>query len=73
MAHALAENAAAGYLPRRLVRSAPGGTADLRDPARWHAASTLAAADARDRFGMDAVVEQYEAFYARALGRTMTR
>jgi L-malate glycosyltransferase len=39
----------------------------LREPDRWHAASALAAKDARARFGMDAVVEQYEAFYARAL------
>jgi N-acetyl-alpha-D-glucosaminyl L-malate synthase BshA len=39
----------------------------LGDPDRWQAASTLAAADARARFAMDAVVEQYEAFYARAL------
>jgi L-malate glycosyltransferase len=39
----------------------------LRDPGRWRAASELAQLDARARFGMDAVVEQYEAFYARAL------
>ena len=41
----------------------------LGDPVRWRAASELAARDARERFGMDAVVEQYEKFYARALGR----
>jgi N-acetyl-alpha-D-glucosaminyl L-malate synthase BshA len=41
----------------------------LSDPARWRAASALAAADARARFSMDAVVEQYETFYARSLGR----
>ena len=35
----------------------------LRDPERWHAASTLAAADAQERFGMDEVVAQYESFY----------
>jgi hypothetical protein len=29
--------------------------------------SELAAADARQRFAMDAVVAQYEAFYRRAL------
>jgi N-acetyl-alpha-D-glucosaminyl L-malate synthase BshA len=46
---------------------AAAAVALLRDPVGWHAASTLAAADARARFGMDAVVEQYEAFYARAL------
>jgi N-acetyl-alpha-D-glucosaminyl L-malate synthase BshA len=40
----------------------------LRDPERWRAASTLAAADARARFGMDAVVAQYEQFYVNALG-----
>jgi N-acetyl-alpha-D-glucosaminyl L-malate synthase BshA len=39
----------------------------LRDPERWRAASTLAAADARARFGMDEVVEQYERFYTRSL------
>jgi N-acetyl-alpha-D-glucosaminyl L-malate synthase BshA len=44
----------------------------LRDPERWRAASTLAAADARTRFGMDQVVEQYESFYARALDGTVT-
>jgi N-acetyl-alpha-D-glucosaminyl L-malate synthase BshA len=37
----------------------------LRDPARWHAASELAKADARARFGMEAVVGQYEALYQR--------
>jgi glycosyltransferase involved in cell wall biosynthesis len=39
----------------------------LGDPERWRAASTLAAADARARFGMDEVVEQYERFYTRSL------
>ncbi|MDQ6633154.1 MAG: N-acetyl-alpha-D-glucosaminyl L-malate synthase BshA [Gemmatimonadota bacterium] len=39
----------------------------LSDAERWHAASTLAAADARARFGMDEVVEQYERFYTRSL------
>jgi N-acetyl-alpha-D-glucosaminyl L-malate synthase BshA len=39
----------------------------LRDPERWHTMSTLAAADARERFAMDAVVGQYEEFYRRAL------
>ena len=37
----------------------------LRDPARWGAASELAKADARARFGMEAVVGQYEALYQR--------
>jgi L-malate glycosyltransferase len=39
----------------------------LRDPARWQAASELAATDARERFAMDAVVAQYEDFYRDAL------
>jgi N-acetyl-alpha-D-glucosaminyl L-malate synthase BshA len=39
----------------------------LSDAERWRAASTLAAADARVRFGMDEVVEQYERFYTRSL------
>jgi N-acetyl-alpha-D-glucosaminyl L-malate synthase BshA len=39
----------------------------LGDPARWEAASTLAAADARARFSLEEVVEQYESFYSRAL------
>ena len=39
----------------------------LGDAERWRAASTLAAADARVRFGMDEVVEQYERFYTRSL------
>ena len=42
----------------------------LGDPPRWGAASALAAADARARFGMDAIVEQYEAFYVSALEKT---
>ena len=37
----------------------------LRDPDRWRAASELAKADARARFGMEAVVGQYEALYQR--------
>jgi N-acetyl-alpha-D-glucosaminyl L-malate synthase BshA len=39
----------------------------LGDPARWQAASDLAAADARDRFSLDEVVGQYESFYERSL------
>ena len=46
---------------------AAAAVALLRDEARWHAASELAQLDARARFAMDAVVEQYENFYARAL------
>ena len=46
---------------------AAAAVALLRDEARWRAASELAQRDARARFAMDAVVEQYENFYARAL------
>jgi N-acetyl-alpha-D-glucosaminyl L-malate synthase BshA len=35
----------------------------LRDRARWHAMSTYAARDARERFSLDAIVGDYEAFY----------
>ena len=35
----------------------------LQDGDRWHAMSQLAASDARLRFGIDAIVAQYEAFY----------
>ena len=39
----------------------------LRDRDRWQAMSTLAARDARERFAMHDVVEQYESFYDLAL------
>jgi N-acetyl-alpha-D-glucosaminyl L-malate synthase BshA len=39
----------------------------LRDRNRWQAMSTLAAQDARSRFALDDVVEQYESFYDLAL------
>ena len=39
----------------------------LREPGRWQAMSTTAAADARARFALDAVVSQYEALYERAV------
>ena len=42
----------------------------LRDPERWQSMSRLAARDARERFAMDDVVQQYEAFYDRALHRS---
>lgn len=42
----------------------------LNDRGRWHAMSTLAAADARERFSLDAIVGEYEAFYEYALSRT---
>jgi hypothetical protein len=43
----------------------------LGDPDRWQAASTLAAADARERFGLEQVVARYEDFYASAIGSTV--
>jgi L-malate glycosyltransferase len=46
---------------------AQAATELLSDQAAWNAMSARAAADARARFGMDAVVAQYEAFYAQAL------
>ena len=39
----------------------------LADRARWRAMSAAAAADARSRFGQDAIVAQYEALYADAV------
>ena len=39
----------------------------LRDRNRWQEMSTFAARDARERFSLDDVVEQYEAFYDLAL------
>jgi N-acetyl-alpha-D-glucosaminyl L-malate synthase BshA len=46
---------------------ARAGIALLGDEPAWHTMSARAAADARQRFGLDAVVAQYESFYARAL------
>jgi hypothetical protein len=43
----------------------------LGDDDRWHAASTLAAADARERFALEQVVARYEAFYENALGASV--
>ncbi len=42
------------------------GIALLRDPARWHAMSAAAAADARKRFSSAQIVERYEALYLRS-------
>jgi N-acetyl-alpha-D-glucosaminyl L-malate synthase BshA len=39
----------------------------LRDTDRWTSMSELAAADARERFALDDVVAEYEAFYEYAL------
>jgi N-acetyl-alpha-D-glucosaminyl L-malate synthase BshA len=41
----------------------------LRDRDRWHAMSSLAAQDARERFSRDAIVGDYEAFYEYTLSR----
>ena len=41
----------------------------LTDRERWQAMSALAAADARERFSLDAVVGEYEAFYEYALSQ----
>jgi N-acetyl-alpha-D-glucosaminyl L-malate synthase BshA len=41
----------------------------LSDPARWQAMSDAAAADARARFSLEAIVSQYEALYERAIRR----
>jgi N-acetyl-alpha-D-glucosaminyl L-malate synthase BshA len=50
------------------VEGMAGAAVDiLGDSERWRTMSELAAADARQRFAMDAVVAQYEAFYRRAL------
>jgi N-acetyl-alpha-D-glucosaminyl L-malate synthase BshA len=46
---------------------ADGASAILRDRSRWTAMSTFAARDARTRFALDDVVEQYESFYDLAL------
>jgi glycosyltransferase involved in cell wall biosynthesis len=43
----------------------------LGDDERWQAASTLAAADARERFALEQVVARYEAFYENALGASV--
>ena len=46
---------------------ARAGISVLGDETSWAAMSQRAAADARERFGLDAVVAQYESFYERAL------
>ena len=46
---------------------ARAGIAVLGDESAWAAMSARAASDARERFGLDAVVAQYESFYERAL------
>jgi len=44
----------------------------LTDRDRWQAMSTLAAADARERFSLDEIVGEYEAFYEYALAQPST-
>jgi N-acetyl-alpha-D-glucosaminyl L-malate synthase BshA len=44
----------------------------LRDRDRWQAMSTLAAADARQRFSLEAIVAEYEAFYEYTLAQPST-
>ena len=44
----------------------------LRDENRWQAMSTLGAADARQRFSLDAIVGEYEAFYEYTLSLPST-
>ncbi|MDQ2666236.1 MAG: N-acetyl-alpha-D-glucosaminyl L-malate synthase BshA [Gemmatimonadota bacterium] len=58
-----------GFLcePRDVDGMARAGIAILGDAPRWQAMSTRAAADARARFALEAVVAQYESFYERAL------
>ena len=46
---------------------ARAGIAILGDESAWAAMNARASADARERFGLDAVVAQYESFYERAL------
>lgn len=51
---------------------AEGAVALLKDDARWRDMSARGAADARARFSQDAIVTQYEALYADALGARPT-
>jgi glycosyltransferase involved in cell wall biosynthesis len=46
---------------------ADAAIAILRDRDRWRTMSALAARDARERFAIDDIVEQYESFYDLAL------
>jgi L-malate glycosyltransferase len=50
-----------------VARMAEAAIDILRDRDRWDAMSAFAAADARARFALDDVVEQYESFYDLAL------
>jgi N-acetyl-alpha-D-glucosaminyl L-malate synthase BshA len=44
----------------------------LLDGDRWHAMSSRAAADARERFSLDEIVAEYEKFYEYTLARPST-
>jgi hypothetical protein len=46
---------------------AEAGIAILRDRDVWNAMSAAAAVDARSRFALQAIVAEYESFYARTL------
>ena len=52
---------------------ARAGIALLKNPARWQAMSDAAAADARKRFSLDAVVAQYEALYEATLAKAPSK
>lgn len=49
--------------PGEVDAMAEGAVEILRDGARWESMSRLAAIDARQRFGLEEIVGQYEAFY----------
>jgi N-acetyl-alpha-D-glucosaminyl L-malate synthase BshA len=49
---------------------AAAAVALLRDADRWNAMSELGAADARERFALDEIVSDYEAFYEYTLARS---
>jgi N-acetyl-alpha-D-glucosaminyl L-malate synthase BshA len=51
---------------------ANAAVAILRDRDRWEAMSAFAAEDARERFSLEAIVAEYEAFYEYALSRAST-
>jgi N-acetyl-alpha-D-glucosaminyl L-malate synthase BshA len=57
--------------PGDVEAMAQAATEILSDEVAWNAMSVRGASDARARFAMDAVVAQYESFYARALDGTV--
>jgi N-acetyl-alpha-D-glucosaminyl L-malate synthase BshA len=58
--------------PGDVERMAEASIEILLDRDRWRAMSTLGAADARERFGLDEIVAEYEAFYEYALALPST-